>query len=91
MNIVDYDDPFESYYNILYKYVRLINTLEDDPNSSLGTSSNIIPQTLYLKHDLLAKFRLFKWMYQNKYIQCKSFEELELPQKLINIQRTMWI
>ena len=24
MNIVDYDDPFESYYNILYKYVRLI-------------------------------------------------------------------
>ena len=87
MNIVDYDDPFESYYNILYKYVRLINTLEDDPNSSLGTSSNIIPQTLYLKHDLLAKFRLFKWMYQNKYIQCKSFEELELPQKLINIQK----
>ena len=87
MNIVDYDDPFESYYNILYKYVRLINTLEDDPNSSLGTSSNIIPQTLYLKHDLLAKFRLFKWMYQNKYILCKSFEELELPQKLINIQK----
>jgi hypothetical protein len=87
MNIVDYDDPFESYYNILYKYVRLINTLEDDPNSSLGTSSNIIPQTLYLKHDLLAKFRLFKWMYQNKYIQCKSFEELEFPQKLINIQK----
>ena len=87
MNIVDYDDPFESYYNILYKYVRLINTLEDDPNSSLGTSSNIIPQTLYLKHDLLAKFRLFKWMYQNKYIQCKSFEELDIPQKLVNIQK----
>ena len=36
MNIVDYDDPFESYYNILYKYVRLINTLEDDPNAAFG-------------------------------------------------------
>ena len=23
MNIVDYDDPFESYYNILYKYCLL--------------------------------------------------------------------
>ena len=87
MNIVDYDDPFESYYNILYKYVRLINTLEDDPNSSLGTSSNIIPQTLYLKHDLLAKFRLFKWMYQNEHIKCKHFEELEIPQKIINVQQ----
>lgn len=87
MNIVDYDHPFESYYDILHKYVALINTLEDDPDSSLGTSSNIIPQTLYLKHDILAKFRLFKWMYQNKYIQCKSFEELEIPPALINIQK----
>lgn len=87
MNIVDYDHPFESYYDILHKYVTLINTLEDDPDSSMGTSSNIIPQTLYLKHDLLAKFRLFKWMYQNKYIQCKNFEELEIPQKLVDIQK----
>ena len=87
INIVDYDDPFESYYNILEKYVSLINTMPDDPNSVMGTSANIIPQTLYLKHELLAKFRLFKWMYQNKYIDCKSFEELDIPPKLVNIQK----
>lgn len=83
----NYDDPFESYYNILEKYVSLINTMPDDPNSVMGTSANIIPQTLYLKHELLAKFRLFKWMYQNKYIDCKSFEELDIPPKLVNIQK----
>ena len=33
------------------------------------------------------KFRLFKWMYQNKYIDCKSFEELDIPPKLVNIQK----
>ena len=87
INIVDYDDPFESYYNILEKYVSLINTMPDDPSSVMGTSANIIPQTLYLKHELLAKFRLFKWMYQNKYIDCKSFEELDIPPKLVNIQK----
>ena len=87
INIVDYDDPFESYYNTLYKYVSLINTMQDDPESTMGTSSNIIPQTLYLKHDLLAKFRFFKWMYQNKYIQCNKFDELEIPAKLLNIQK----
>ena len=32
INIVDYDDPFESYYNILEKYVSLINTMPDDPD-----------------------------------------------------------
>lgn len=61
--------------------------MPDDPNSVMGTSANIIPQTLYLKHELLAKFRLFKWMYQNKYIDCKSFEELDIPPKLVNIQK----
>ena len=87
INIVDYDDPFESYYNILEKYVSLINTMPDDPNSVMGTSANIIPQTLYLKHELLAKFRLFKWMYQNENIRCKHFDELNIPQNMVDKQK----
>lgn len=87
MNIVDYDDPFESYYNILFKYTKLFQTLQEDETSVIGASSNIIPQTLYLKHELLAKFRFFKWMYQNKHIQCKNFEKLEMPLKISNIQK----
>lgn len=59
----------------------------DDPTTALGTSSNTIPQTLYLKHDLLSKFRLFKWMYQNKHIQCNHFENLKMPEKLVDTQR----
>lgn len=59
----------------------------DDPTTALGTSSNTIPQTLYLKHDLLSKFRLFKWMYQNKHIQCNHFENLKIPEKLVDTQR----
>ena len=54
---------------------------------NVGTASNVIPQTLYLKHELLAKFRFFKWMYQNEHIKCKHFEELEIPQKIINVQQ----
>ena len=42
INIVDYDDPFESYYNILEKYVSLINTMPDDPNSVME-----LPPTLF--------------------------------------------
>ena len=87
MNIVGSNKPLETYYSILEKQVELFHAVEEDENSEIGTSSNIIPQTLYLKHELLAKFRLFKWMYQNKYIDCKSFEELEIPTKLANIQK----
>ena len=43
----------------------------------------LCPQTLSLKHKSLSKFRLFKWMYQNKHIQCKHFDKVEVPRKNI--------
>lgn len=87
MNVVDHKDPFETYYSILERHVKLFHTLKEDPTSEMGTSSNILPLTLSLKHDILSKFRLFKWMYQNENIQCKHFEELDIPQKLVNKQK----
>lgn len=86
LNVVDHEDPFETYYSLLKKYVNVLHALQNDPSSSMGTSSNIIPQTLSLKHKSLSKFRLFKWMYQNKHIQCKHFDKVEVPQKIYDIQ-----
>ena len=87
LNVVDHDDPFNAYFTILSRYVKIFRAFQDDPTTALGTSSNTIPQTLYLKHDLLSKFRLFKWMYQNKHIQCNHFENLKIPEKLVDTQR----
>lgn len=86
LNVVDHEDPFETYYSLLKKYVNVLHALQNDPSSSMGTSSNIIPQTLSLKHKSLSRFRLFKWMYQNKHIQCKHFDKVEVPQKIYDIQ-----
>ena len=71
MNIVDSSQPLETYYSILEK----------------GTSSNIIPLTLSLNYNMLSKFRLFKWMYQNENIKCRHFEEMEIPQKIVDKQK----
>ena len=87
INVVDHNEPFETYYDFLNKHVKLFHTLREDTSAVLGTASNVIPQTLYLKHELLAKFRFFKWMYQNEHINCKHFEDLKIPQKIINAQQ----
>lgn len=87
MNIVSSDKPFEAYYSILEKQVDLFHSVKEDENSEIGTSSNIIPQTLSLKYNMLSKFRLFKWMYQNENIKCKHFEEMEIPQKMVEKQK----
>lgn len=87
MNIVSSDKPFEAYYSILEKQVDLFRSVKEDETSEIGTSSNIIPQTLSLKYNMLSKFRLFKWMYQNENIKCKHFEEMEIPQKMVEKQK----
>lgn len=87
MNIVDSSNPLDAYYSILEKSTNLLDSIKEDPGSELGTSSNIIPQTLSLKHSILSKFRLFKWMYQNENIKCKHFESLMIPQKLTDKQK----
>lgn len=87
MNIVSSEKPFEAYYSILEKQVDLFRSVKEDETSEIGTSSNIIPQTLSLKYNMLSKFRLFKWMYQNENIKCKHFEEMEIPQKMVEKQK----
>ena len=87
MNIVSSEKPFEAYYSILEKQVDLFRSVKEDETSEIGTSSNIIPQTLSLKYNMLSKFRLFKWKYQNENIKCKHFEEMEIPQKMVEKQK----
>ena len=87
VDILHRDEPFEVYYSIIEKYLQIFKSSEDASISEMGTSSNVIPQTLYLKNDVLSKFRLFKWMYQNESIRCVHFSELEIPQKVYTIQK----
>ena len=65
LNIVHYADPVETYYAMIDGYAKIFRELKREPESELATSSNIIPQTLYMKYDMLSRFRLFKWMYQH--------------------------
>lgn len=87
MNIVDSSQPFETYYSILEKQVELFQKVKEEEYSEIGTSSNIIPLTLSLDYNMLSKFRLFKWMYQNENIKCKHFESLEISKNLIDKQK----
>ena len=69
LNVVHHTNTFETYHDILTKYVNAFDNIREDPTTEMATSSNILPQALYLKHDVLSKFRLFKWIYQYENIK----------------------
>ena len=88
LNIVRQHDPLETYYSIVNNYVRIFREIKDDPMSELCTSSNMIPQTFYLKYELLSKFRMFKWLYQYSDVDTmKPFRDVGSCDRVKKIQR----
>lgn len=87
INGVNPAHPFDTYYAMIDRYAGIFQCIKDDPSSEMGTASNIIPQALYLKHDVLSKFRLYKWMHQNENTEYKHFSEWEVPRKIIDKQK----
>lgn len=88
LNIIRSDRSIGDYYSIVDNYVKIFRDLNHDPASELCTSSNMIPQTFYLKYELLSKFRMFKWIYQFEKIDIdKHFEDIEIVDKLLEKQR----
>ena len=54
LNVVHHSNTFETYHDILTRYVNAFDSIREDPTTEMATSSNILPQALYLKHDILS-------------------------------------
>ena len=89
LNFIQQDDLIKTYSSIVDTYVNLFRNVKEEPNSCLYSSSNLIPQTSYLKYDMLSKFRLFKWVYQHnnqaEFIRC--FDDTDMPKHLLDSQK----
>ena len=53
LNVVHHSNTFETYHDILTRYVNAFDSIREAPTTEMATSSNILPQALYLKHDIL--------------------------------------
>lgn len=88
LNFLHYSEPLQTYSSMIRRYAEILETMSGDPKSVLSTASNMLPQAFYLKYNYLSRFRLFKWMYQHKQVNCvQKFSELQLTQELIDAQK----
>ena len=88
LNMLQCQRPAETYYSIIDSYIKLFGQLIERKSSERSTSSNTVPQTLYLKYEALSKFQLFKWIYQHESTYAgRHYEDLEITEKLIDKQK----
>lgn len=60
LNVVDHEDPFETYYSLLKKYVNVLHALQNDPSSSMGTKTSIFSASILTRWKFLKKYMIFK-------------------------------
>lgn len=84
---IQYADPMENDYILFENSLRDLRNVNQDPESEIGSSSNMLPHSFSLKYENLSKVRSFKWMYQSvKLDEVKPFHEVYIPEKLKKIK-----
>jgi hypothetical protein len=58
-------DPIEGFQQMLLNTTRRLERLNTHPNSKSSIAFNILPWNFYLSYDNLARFSLYKWLYQS--------------------------
>jgi hypothetical protein len=88
LNIIDHKHPVGTYHAQIENNIQIFKAVKDNPTLEWYAASNIIPQVFYLDHDNLARFLLYKWMYQHEKIHyIKYFSELKFSEDLREKQK----
>jgi len=83
LKLTDYVNSFDIDYKMIEEYIDVLDTTKDE-NSEIIEATNLMPQSIAYKSDLLGKFYIFKWHYHyNQFDQ--TFENFELSKRLITL------
>ena len=68
--------------------VDVFRSIEPNTYSEAASSTNILPQALYLKYKYLTRFYLFKWKAQHDGLDSvQPLHEIVIPDRMVQIQR----
>ncbi|MDR0748239.1 MAG: hypothetical protein LBF62_01550 [Tannerellaceae bacterium] len=88
LSVINHKHPIDTYCAQIEDYIRIYKAVKDNPTLEWYVASNIIPQVFYLDYDNLARFLLYKWMYQHEKINyIKYFSGLKISESLREKQK----
>lgn len=64
LKLTEHLHPTETDFMMMQHYVDVLKFTGEDPTSKMVDASNILPQSLHMNFEQLAKFYMFKWGYQ---------------------------
>jgi len=87
LNLIEYINPAESDFALMEEMTMIMKSFKGIPNPEVGEITNILPQPLYVVHENIFRFYLFKWKYQtNRFSRAVPYKDILILNKLKKIQ-----
>lgn len=87
-NIMDVEKPIASYKEYLTSQYDIFRRLNSLKSSRVTLAFNLIPFTFYSSHNILSKFRIYRWIHQlNTSGNHPHFKDVKFPDELWNLQK----
>jgi len=87
--MADFVEPYNIDYEMFEEYIEILATGQYE-GSKIIEASNILPQSIFLKFDLITKFYYFKWNYHYNQSN-QTFEQFDFTKRIKTIQNQTFI
>lgn len=86
LQFTDFYSTLETYNDILKKEIHFFHQIASEANTVFATAGSAIPAEFYMRHEYMAKFKFFKWLYQHGLSDpsVRTFEQMQVPEALIH-------
>lgn len=85
MQFNDFYSTLEKYNEILEKDICFFKQIGPESDTVYAVAGSAIPAEYYMRHELMAKFKYFKWLYQHGLSDpnVRTFEQMQVPAALV--------
>lgn len=88
LNLPEQKNPIDYYCEKLEQCIRLFQKMHKSQNSRARLAINSLPYMFYLSYPHIAKFRLYRWIYQMQAIpDIGSYHKMKVPSKVSDVEK----
>jgi len=91
MNILRQVDLTEIDYEMFERYVNLLKSIKDEPETKIMEAGNVFPPFFYYNYEYITRFHMFRWNQSSGYGDARPFHEITIPERLRILQKEFCI
>ena len=89
LNLCNQICPTEADYETFERHVNLLESIKDEPGTSIMEAGNIFPYHLFLDYEYITKFYMFRWNQASSYGNPVSFSEITISERLQAVHKNL--